>query len=86
MEKQKYRGAMAKERESEEEREKKGSLKTRHKKLKISIKLKRHMRGALTPPVRTHHVATMCTAPPLRIKCGTKPQKSRLSKKPFTFW
>ena len=61
---------MAKKRESEEERE----------------KPKRHTNGALTPPVKMCHVATMCTALPLHIKCGTEPQESCLSKKPFTFW
>ena len=77
---------MAKERESKEERKKKGCLKTRHKKSKISRKPKRHMSGVLTPLVRMCHVTTMCTMLPLRIKCGTKPQKSCLDKKPFIFW
>ena len=43
--KKKHIAVTAKERESEEEREKKGSLKTRHKKLKISRKPKRHTWG-----------------------------------------
>ena len=57
---------------SENERVKRGSLKTRHKKLKFSGKPKGHIIGALTPLVRTHHVATMRVASPLRFKCGTK--------------
>ena len=44
---------------SEGERGKKGSLKTRHKKLKFSGKLKSHTNRTLTPLVRTRHVATM---------------------------
>ena len=44
-EKKKHRAVMAKERESEEEREKKGSLKTRHKEMKIGKKHKRHTLG-----------------------------------------
>ena len=68
------------------ERGKKWSLKTRHKKLKFSGKLKSHTNGALTPLIRTCHVATMCVALPLRIKCGTKPQKPWLVRKPFIFW
>ena len=71
---------------SENERVKRGSLKTRHKKLKFSGKPKGHTIGALTPLVRTHHVATMRVASPLRIKCGTKTQEPCLVIEPFIFW
>jgi len=71
--------------ESERESEMKGSLKTKAQKLKISEKPKSHTIGALTPLVRTRHVAMMCVAPPLRIKCGAKPQKPCLARKPFIF-
>ena len=80
-------------RKSEEEREEKGSLKTKHKKSKANGNPKSRTSGALTPLTIMCHVATMCTAPPLRInvpplriKCGTKPQDSCLGKQPFTFW
>ena len=74
LEKKKHRAVTTKERESEEEREKKGSLKTRHKKMKISWKPKRHTRGALTPPVRTCHVAMMCTACHYALNAGRNPK------------
>ena len=54
--KEKHSAAVVQRRESEEEREKKGSLKTRHKKLKISGKPKKHTSGALNPPIRMCHV------------------------------
>ena len=71
---------------SERERVKRGSLKTRHKKLKFSGKPKGHIIGALTPLVKTRHVATMRVTPPLRIKCGMKPQEPCLVIEPFIFW
>ena len=74
LEKKKHRAVTTKERESEEEREKKGSLKTRHKKMKISGKPKRHTGGALTPPVRTCHVAMMCTACHYALNAGWNPK------------
>ena len=36
---------------------------------------KSHTIGALTPLVRTCHVATICVAPPLCIECGVKSQE-----------
>ena len=66
-------------------REKRGSLKTRHKKLKFSWKPKSHTNGTLTPLVKTRHVAMMCVALPLRIKCRTKPQEPCLIRKPSIF-
>ena len=50
--------------ESEGESEEKGSLKTKAQKLKFSGKPKSHTIGALTPLVRTRHMAMMCVAPP----------------------
>jgi len=70
---------------SERERVRKGSLKTRQKKLKFSEKPKDHKIWALTPLVRTCHVATMRVVPPLLIKCGTKPQEPYLVIEPFIF-
>ena len=52
LKKKKHGTVMAKKRESEEKRE----------------KPKRHTSGALTPPVKMCHVATMCTALPLHPK------------------
>ena len=77
--------AMIENGKSEGERGKKRSLKTRHKKLKISEKPKSHTNEALTPLVRTRQVATMCMALPLRIKCRTISQEPCLGRKPFTF-
>ena len=63
-----------------------GSLKTRHKKLKFSGKPKSHTNEALTPLIKTRHMATMSMALPLRIKCGTIPQEPCLGRKPSIFW
>ena len=71
--------------ESEGESEKKGSLKIKAQKLKFSKKPKSHTIGALTPLVRTRHVAMMCVAPPLSIKCGPKSQEPCPIRKPFIF-
>ena len=59
-------------RESKGESKEKGSLKTKAQKLKFNGKPKSYIIGALTPLVRACHVATMCVAPPPRIKCGAK--------------
>ena len=72
--------------ESDGESEKKGSLKIKAQKLKFSRKPKSHTIGALTPLVRTHHVAMMCVAPPPIIKCGVKSQEPCPIRKPFIFW
>ena len=71
---------------SEGESEEKGSLKTKARKLKFSGKPKSHTVGALTPLVRTRHVAMMCVALPLCIKCGAKSQEPCSVSKPFIFW
>ena len=63
----------------------KGSLKTRHKKLKFSGKPKSHTNGALTPLIRTHHMATMHVAQSLRIKYGTLPQEPCLGRNLSSF-
>ena len=70
--------------ESEGENEKKESLKTKVQKLKFNGKPKSHTIGALTPLVRTRHVAMMCVAVPC-IKCGAKSQEPCLIRKPFIF-
>ena len=71
--------------ESDGESEKKGSLKIKAQKLKFSRKPKTYTIGALTPLVRTHHVAMMCVAPPPIIKCGVKSQEPCPIRKPFIF-
>ena len=63
----------------------KGTLKTKHKKLKFSGKPKSYTNGALTPLIITRHVAMMHVAPPLRIKYGMLPQQPCLGRKPFIF-
>ena len=63
----------------------KGSLKTRHKKLTFSRKPKSHINEALTPLIRTRHVAKMRVAPPLRIKYRMLLQDPCLGRKPFIF-
>ena len=76
---------IVKELEKVKRQREKGSLKTRLKKLKFSGKHKSHTTEALTLLIRTHHVATIRVASPLRFKCGTKTQEPCMGRKLFIF-
>ena len=76
---------IGKELEKVKRQREKGSLKTRHKKLKFSRKPKSHINEALTPLIITRHVAKMRVAPPLGIKYGMLLQDPCLGIKPFIF-